>query len=145
MTKGIIVLVLFGLLFQSCTFIFYNYRGYLDTEYSIINESSDTNVRVEVANYIYGQSTNKKFYDRFINSTSDSIYFYGPDYHHFYFKIYELNKMTKVHFIYSGYNGFRSRPPHKEFIQTLSDSLKVRFGATQTIIKDLNNEKKARR
>jgi len=45
-------------------------------------------------------------------------------------------------FGYPGYNGLRGRPPCKKFIQSVTDSLKTIFGATQIIYKDVSNEKK---
>jgi hypothetical protein len=142
MNKNILITIISGLLFQSCGFIFYNYRGYLDTEFSISNTNVDTTIRHEIGNFIYRLSTNEDFYTRQASTTYDSLYFYGPDYHRFNIKIWEENKTTKVYLHYFGYNGFRSRPPHKQFIQSLTDSLKIVYGATQTIINDVNNEKK---
>jgi hypothetical protein len=144
MTKRIVAIFLFGLCIQSCAFIFYNYRGYLETEYTISNNTADTSIRYNVCALIYGLSEKQDLYRRFKSATSDSLYFYGPDYHHFRFKITEDSVSTKIKFKYFGYHGFRRNPPHKKFIQTISDTLKRTFGATQVIIKDVNNEKTKR-
>jgi hypothetical protein len=142
MTKKLIILFLSGLLLQSCAFIFYNYRCKLDTEFSIVNKTGDTLVRHQVGQLIYRLSSKEKFYTRYHTSTFDSLYFYGPDYHDFQIKIYETKEQTKVHLNYFGFHGFRNNPPHKQFIKSLSDSLRINFGATQTIIEDINNERK---
>jgi hypothetical protein len=142
MTKRLIIFLVSGLLLQSCAFLIYNYRGYLDTEFSIPNNTADSNVRHQAGELIYRLSNKEQFYHRYSSATYDSLYFYGPDYHHFRFKIYEDNQTTKVHLCYSGYHGFRSTPPHKQFIQSLTDSLTLKFGATQIVIKDVSNEKK---
>lgn len=141
MTKRILIFIMVGFLLQSCAFLFYNYRGYLITEFSIENTSTDTTLRYQVGKLIYRLSAKEKFYTRYLSPKNDSLYFYGPDYHSFRFKINEENKMTRVYLRYSGYHGLRSRPPHKKFIQDLTDSLKLMFGATQIIIKEASNEK----
>ena len=142
MTKKLIIFLITGLLLQSCAFIFYNYQGYLETEFSITNNAADTSIRYQAGKLINKLSSKEKFYRNYSSTTYDSLYFYGPDYHHFRFKIYEDNQTTKIHLRYSGYHGFRSRPPHKQYIQSLTDSLKLKFGATQIVIKDVSNEKK---
>jgi hypothetical protein len=142
MAKRIIILIISGLLLQSCAFLFYNYRGYLITEFSIANINADTKVRQQAGELIFRLAGKEDFYTHFTTATYDSLYFYGPDYHHFYFKIYEDSLTTKIFLRYSGYNGFRNRPPRKQFIQSLTDSLKSKFGATQIIFKDISNEKK---
>lgn len=141
MTRRVIAFFVGGLFFQSCGFLFYNYRGFLDTEFSITNNGADTTIRHQVGKLISRLSNKEHFYHHYSSVTFDSLYFYGPDYHRFRFKIYEKNQATKVHLFYSGYNGFRRRPPHKQFIQSLTDSLKLKFGATQIVTKNISNEK----
>ena len=140
--KKILLLIIIALLLHSCAFLFYNYQCVLETEFSVTNNSNDTTVRYQVGKLINRLSTKERFYRSYASATYDSLHFYGPDYHTFQFKIYEKNQITKVYLHYFGYNGFRSRPPHKIFIQSLTDSLKGKFGATQTIMKDISNEKK---
>lgn len=140
--KRLFLFITIGLFLQSCLFIIYSYRGYLDTEFSIPNNTADTAVRQQIGKLIYRLSTKQKFYTRYASATNDSLYFYGPDYHHLRFSIYEDKQTTKVRLRYSGYNGLRGRPPCKKFIQSVTDSLKTIFGATQVIYKDVSNEKK---
>lgn len=131
-----------GLYMQSCGFLFYNYRCTIDSNYSIPNQTADTSLRYEIGKYIIELSNEHSFYTRFATATYDSLYLYGPDYHTLTFNIEEINHTTNIQFHYFGYNGSRRRPPQKAFIQTLSDSLKLKFGATETIIMDYNNERK---
>lgn len=141
MIKNIFVSILLVLLLPSCAFLFYNYRGYLKTEFTIENKSTDTTVRYRVGAMIYRLSAKENFYTRYVSPTNDSLDFYGPDYHTFSFRISEDHNTTKVYFRYFGYHGLRSKPPHKLFIQNLTDSLKLTFGATQLIIAEGSNEK----
>ena len=139
--KKIFLLTTIVLLFNSCTFIIYNYRGKLVTEYKIVNTTKDINSKIAIGKLIYDLSENEHFYTRKASPTFDSIYFYGPDYHTFKIKIQEINDTIKVNLNYIGYQGFRSRPPHKLFIQSLSDTLKNKFKATQIININISNEK----
>ena len=139
--KRLIIFIISGLSLQSCAFMFYNYRSYLDTEFSIPNNAADTTIRYQAGKLIDRLSSKEKFYHAYVGTLYDSLYFYGPDYHHFRFKIYEDNQTTKIHLRYSGYHGLRSNPPHKQYIQTLADSLKLKFGASQVVIKAVSNEK----
>jgi hypothetical protein len=140
--KKILPLTLTAVLFNSCAFIFYNYQGKLDTEYKIANTTKDTNTKIAIGKLILNLSENKHFYTRKVNPTFDSIFLYGPDYHTFKIKLQEINDTINIHLKYVGYHGFRSRPPHKLFIQSLSDTLINNFKASQTININISNEKK---
>lgn len=143
MRKAYLVFVLIvGIFIQSCGFLFYNYRCSFDSNFTIPNQTSDTSLRYEIGKYILELSNKHSFYERFSTPTYDSLYLYGPDYHTLTFKIGEINQTTSIQFHYFGYNGSRSNPPQKAFIQTLTDSLKLKFGATETINIDFNNERK---
>jgi hypothetical protein len=139
--KKAILYFVSGLLLSSCGFLFYNYRAYVDTEYLIPNAKADTLVRIQTGKLIYRLSAREKFYTRFSTPAFDSLYFYGPDYHDFVFKISEEGKGTKILLHYFGYNGNRKKPPHKLFLDAISDSL-IALGATKTIIRDITNEKR---
>ena len=125
MIRNILLLLTIGILYQSCGFIFYSYRGWIDTNFTISNPSLDTNIRYNVGKFIYDQSFKSELYDRFASKTFDTLCFYGPDYHWLQFKIIEDQKMTKIHFTYFGYNGWRRNPPQKLLITTIRDSLKL--------------------
>ena len=140
--RHLFILITAGLISQSCGYFFYNYRCSFDSDFSIPNNTTDTTIRYAVGKYIYKLAYKHFFYNRYSNATCDSLYLYGPDYHTLIFKIKEINQTTNIHFHYFAYNGSRKRPPHKLFIQSLTDSLKIKFGAIQTINKDLNNERK---
>ena len=142
MTKKLLFILTTGLFFQSCGFFFYNYRGYIDSNFSVPNINADTNIRYKVGQLIYRQSYKSQLYSRFADKTFDTLCFYGPDYHWLKFKITETSQTTNIHFNYFGYNGWRGHPPHKLFITAFRDSLKNNFGATEKIIKDISNEKK---
>jgi hypothetical protein len=143
MTKRqLLIFFVSGLVFQSCGFFFYNYRCTYDCDFTIPNKNADTNLRYAIGKYIDNISNNHSFYSNFATPTYDSLSLYGPDYHTLTFKIKEINNATNIHFHYFAYNGSRKRPPHKLFIQNLTDTLKIKFGATQTINYDHNNERK---
>jgi hypothetical protein len=144
MIKNTLIALTIGLIFQSCGFFFYNYRGYIDSNFSIPNNQADTNIRYQVGQLIYRQSFKSEFYQRFAAKTFDTLFFYGPDYHSLKFKITENQLTTNVHFVYFGYNGWRKHPPNKLFITAFRDSLKTQFRATEVINKDISNEKKKR-
>lgn len=139
--KRLVLMLATGFLCSSCAFIFYNYRGVLDTEFAIAG-NGDSTVRCQAAGLIYRLSARADLYKRFKAPACDSLYFYGPDYHYFRFKLYEKNDSTRIRFRYSGYHGFRRRPPHRAFIQAITDSLTLRFGARQLVFKDISNERK---
>ncbi|MES2131710.1 MAG: hypothetical protein V4506_05125 [Bacteroidota bacterium] len=140
--KKILLTLILGFLFNSCAFIIYNYRGKLDTEYIVLNTVKDTTTKIAIGKLIFNLSVKEKFYTRNANPAFDSLHFYGPDYHTFLIRLYEINDTIKIRLKYVGYHGFRSRPPHKIFIQTLNDSLKTKFKATQITYLDISNEKK---
>jgi hypothetical protein len=142
MMRKIIAILTLGISLQSCGFLFYNYRGYVEVNYSILNCTLDTNLRYSVGQFLFKQSLKSDFYGRFASQTFDTLCFYGPDYHWLKFKITEDVNETKIHFTYFGYNGWRGHPPQKQFISTIRDSLINGFGATETIIQDVSNEKK---
>ncbi len=142
MIKKILISLTIGLIFQSCGFFFYNYRGYIDSNFSIPNNQADTNIRYKIGQLIYRQSFKSKLYSRFASKSFDTLFFYGPDYHSLKFKIIEKQQTTNIHFHYFGNNGWRSHPPHKLFISAFRDSLRTKFGATENINKEISNEKK---
>jgi hypothetical protein len=139
--KKTLFLMLSGLLFNSCAFIIYNYHGQLNTEYTITYTEKDNTKRILIGKYIYTMFSNGDFYTRKASQAFDSLYFYGPDYHSFRIRLQESNDTIKIHLRYVGHHGFRSRPPHKILIETLTDSLKTRFNATQITRVDVSNEK----
>lgn len=126
---------------HSCGVFIYNYRCSMDGNYSIPNPSADTSLRHDVGKFIMELSGKYRFYHRFASATYDSLYLYGPDYHKFTFKVRDMNQTTDIQLHYFGYNGSRRRPPQKEFIQSLNDSLKSKYGATVTILTNYNNER----
>jgi hypothetical protein len=142
MTRKILFFATIGFLFQSCGFWLYNYRAAIDSNFVIPNEHADTTIRYKVGQMIFRQSFKSDLYHRFASKTYDTLGFYGPDYHTLKFRISESNKSTNVHFTFFAFNGWRSRPPNKLFIQSFRDSLKNKFGATETVVKDFNNEKR---
>jgi hypothetical protein len=127
--------------FNSCGFLFYNYRANLETEYLINSQSNDLKVTKEIGNIIYSLSEKQKFYHNYVSSSFDSLYFYGPDYHHLSIKISSENTFTKVRLNYFGYNGNRNKPPHKAFINAITDSLTLKYNASQNIITNWSNER----
>ena len=139
--KKILPLTAIILMFNSCAFIFYNYQRVLVTEFSIPNSLNDTLMKQKVGQFIYNHASKEDFYEHYTNESFDSLYFYGPDYHHLRFKITERDDSTRVNFDYFGYHGFRSNPPRADFIQSLTDSLKIKFSATESVLKDVSNEK----
>ena len=139
-----IVMLLPVLACSSCAFIFYNYRGTLITEFFIKNSNKDTTVRLQAGKMINRIAFRQDFYSRYASPSFDSLYYYGPDYHYLRFKITETDTATKITFRYSGYHGFRSRPPRKPFITAVRDSLVKYFGARETVIREVSNEKKKR-
>jgi len=140
--KRILVLLTLGISLQSCGFLFYNYRGYIEANYSIPNTSLDTSMRYKVGQFLVRQSLTSDLYGRFASQTYDTLCFYGPDYHWLKFNITEDSNATKIHFTYLGYNGWRGHPPQKQFISIIRDSLVNSFGAIESIIQDVSNEKR---
>ncbi len=136
-----LIISLFSILMYSCGFLFYNYRAKFDTEFLIQNNSSDGTIIKKVGNLIYSLSQNEEFYTRYKNDSGDSLFFYGPDYHTFKIKILHEKDITKVRLDYFGYNGNRKNPPHKDFINSITDSLVKNYGAKQVIYKNVNNMK----
>lgn len=142
MIKKILFFTTLAFIFQSCGFWFYNYRASIDSNFIIPNEHLDTAIRYKVGQLIYRQSFKSDLYKRFASKTFDTLSFYGPDYHTLQFRITESDQSTTIHFNFFAFNGWRSRPPNKLFIQSFRDSLKNEFGAVEIINKDINNEKK---
>jgi hypothetical protein len=140
MLKSIIV-ILTLLVLNSCGFLFYNYRANYQTEFTFKEAMNDTLLRHEIGEMILKLSEKEKFYETFNSANYDSLYFYGPDYHHLTFRLFKDSNLTKVEFDYFAWNGNRRKPPLKKFIQEFTDSLKMKFGASQVILKDLSNEK----
>lgn len=141
-SRYLILLFIIGLFIQSCGIFVYNYRAKFDSNFTIPNQTADTSLRYEIGKYILDLSQEHSFYHRFSTPTYDSLHLYGPDYHTLIFNIGEIDQTTSIEFYYFGYNGSRKNPPQKAFIQSLTDSLKVKFGATETIKVDFNNERK---
>jgi hypothetical protein len=110
-------------------------------EYAIPRNSSSTLTIEEIGKFIYRLGNEEDFYTHFSNEKYDSLYFYGPDYHHFNFKLIKRPDTFKVILDYFGYHGFRSKPPRKEFINIISDSLQIKFGAEEDIRYQVSNEK----
>jgi hypothetical protein len=127
---------------QSCGVFFYNYRGYIDSDFIIPNISADSSLRFKAGQLIYRQSKKSELYTRFASATYDSLFFYGPDYHTLWFKLSENKDTTIIHFHYFGYNGWRGKPPHATFINSVRDSLGANFGAVEKVYKQFSNEKK---
>lgn len=142
MTKKILLSLTIGLSFQSCGFLFYNYRASVARNYIIPNKNADTTIRYKVGQLIYRQSYKSDLYIRNVSKTYSTLYFYGPDYHKLKFNIIEFNDSTYVYFTFSAYNGWRRHPPNKLFIQSFRDSLINKFGAKEVIIKDFSNERR---
>jgi hypothetical protein len=142
MKRNVLFFITIAVVFQSCGFLFYNYRASIDSNFIIPNENQDTIIRYKVGQLIYRQSLQTKLYGRFASEIFDTLSFYGPDYHTLNFRIKESDKSTNIHFTYFGFNGSRKKPPNKLFIQAIRDSLKIEFGATEVVVKDFNNEKK---
>ncbi len=128
-------------LLNSCGYIFYNYRSKIIIVYSIpLNTPLDYSVK-EIGGFIYKLGQKEDFYDYFSSNNFDSVYFYGPDYHTFNFKLLEEMDSLKITLDYFGYNGNRLKPPRAEFLQIISDSLKNKFGAKENIVYLRSNQK----
>lgn len=109
-------------------------------EYSIPRNSQSLKVE-EIGKFIYTLGSEEDFYKHFSNEKHDSIYFYGPDYHHLNYLLKQRPDSIKVILDYYGYHGFRSKPPRKEFINRISDSLQTKYGAKEKIKSLTTNEK----
>lgn len=141
MFRQLFVLSMLALGLSSCGFWFYNYRARLDTQFFLPNTNKDTAIRYAACKTIYRLAQKSEIYSSYTGPRCDTLYFYGPDYHKLRFKLYENDSATVVRFLYSGFNGWRGRPPHRQFIMALRDSLRLRFGATEFIKVNVSNEK----
>lgn len=136
------ILPFFLLLSSSCGFWIYNYRGILVTEFNIRKPKGDSLKKEEVVRFIYDLAESEHFYKRWIGPNYDSLYLYGPDYHHFRFSIRDRDTAVSIYLRYFAFNGWRKKPPHKKFVDQMTDSMKYRFHATEVIWKNINNEKR---
>ncbi len=136
-----IILAFAILLLNACGFLFYNYRVDMESEFLIQNKSNDSSLTKEIGHLIYSLSKKEKFYTSYMNTKCDSLFFYGPDYHTFKIKILHEMDITKVRLDYFGYNGNIKNPPHKAFINSITDSLVKNYGAKQIIYTKINNMK----
>ncbi|MDX1651310.1 MAG: hypothetical protein R3277_02385 [Brumimicrobium sp.] len=125
---------------SSCTILFYNYRSKYDADYQITANSN----KIEIGQYIVQEAKNeaKPFYSVDFNPDYDSIILYGPDYHTLKYFLIQSDSSVTVKFDYFGYNGWRGNPPRKAFIEKIKSKLIDDFGAIETVVTNLNNEKK---
>jgi|694.fasta_scaffold01133_15 hypothetical protein len=145
MIRNLIIISLLSTLFQSCGFLFYNYRASYESNFIIPKKNSDANLSYKTGQMIYRQSYISKPYSRYKSPTYDTLNFYGPDYHTLKFIITESKDTTNIHFTFFAFHGSRSRPPNKKFIESFRDSLKNKFGASEIIVKNISNEKKRKK
>lgn len=113
----------------------------MSAEYSIIKNSSNSFTKEEIGKFIFKLGSKEDFYQHFTNEKYDSLYFYGPDYHHFNFRLSDNTDTIKVMMEYLGHHGFKSNPPRKEFIEQVSDSLQKKYKANKVIKYYSSNEK----
>lgn len=112
MTKRVLLILIFGSLFNSCAFIFYNYQGYLQAEFAIPNEKNDSAIRYQSGQMLFRLPARSKFYSRYISPNGFDPFLW-PGLPNITFSIREEKEITKIKLNYFGYHGFRRNPPHK--------------------------------
>lgn len=113
----------------------------MSVEYSIPNHSSNSYTKEEIGKFIFKLGGEEDFYQHFANENYDSLYFYGPDYHHFDFRLTDHADTIKVMMEYFGHHGFKSNPPRKKFLDQVSASLQKKYKANKVIKYYNSNEK----